>query len=100
MSKLLPLRAATACLLSSVLQTLDDASFDPGRVVGVKVEVSLYYYDYYSILTLLYLFVFDFFSYSDRYPSAGTDESEEYLGENTHQIGGLSQESTETARCV
>ena len=29
-SKLLPLRATTACLLSSVLQTLDDASFDPG----------------------------------------------------------------------
>ena len=36
-------------------------------------------------VTLLYLFVFDFFSYSDRNPSAGTDKSEEYLGENTHQ---------------
>ena len=40
-SELLPPCAATANLLSSVPQTLDDASFYPGRVVGVKVEVSV-----------------------------------------------------------
>ena len=40
-SELLPPCAATANFFSSVPQTLDDASFDPGRVVGVKVEVSV-----------------------------------------------------------
>ena len=40
-SELLPPCAATANLLSSVPQTLDDASFDFGQVVGVKVEVSV-----------------------------------------------------------
>ena len=40
--ELLPPCAATANLLSSVPQTLDDASFDPGRVVGVKAEVSVH----------------------------------------------------------
>ena len=38
-SELLPTCAATANLLSAVPQTLNDASVDPGRVVGVKVEV-------------------------------------------------------------
>ena len=39
-SEFLPPCAATANL-SSVPQTLDDASFDPGWVVGVKIEVSV-----------------------------------------------------------
>ena len=40
-SEFLPTCAATANLLSSLPQTLDDASVDPGWVVGVKVEVSV-----------------------------------------------------------
>ena len=40
-SELLPPCAATANLLSSVSQTVDDASFEPGWVAGVKVEVSV-----------------------------------------------------------